>query len=248
MPHNLLFKIENTIKDLTTQGSKSLVVFDLDSTLFDVSPRLQQIIVDFAALEENQKKFPSQIAKFHHVKTTPSDWGIKLALQRAGINDEHPEFHSTIMQFWIEKFFSNHYLHFDQPIPGAVDYVNAIAEAGADIVYLTGRDIERMAIGSEEVLKKWGLPLNHKATLQLKPHKSMDDAEFKTDWFIEAQKKSYSKIYFFENEPVILHRMAEKCPGIECIFLDSTHSGKAHPPENLPRLMNFLRTRHPHTK
>jgi len=55
-----------------------------------------------------------------------------------------------------------------------------------------------MAIGSEEVLKKWGLPLNEKATLQLKPHKSMDDAEFKTDWFIEAQKNLIQKFTFLK--------------------------------------------------
>jgi len=51
------------------------------------------------------KKFPAQIAKFENVKTVPTDWGIKLALQRGGVDDEHPEFHSAIMQFWIERFF-----------------------------------------------------------------------------------------------------------------------------------------------
>jgi hypothetical protein len=245
MPHNLLTQIENNIQKLTAQGLRSLVVFDLDSTLFDVSPRLERILMDFAQKEEFLLKFPDQIAFFKNIKVLPTDWGIKAALVRAGLQEHFLDFQAEVTAFWLEHFFSNHYLQYDRPIDGAIEFVQSVAQAGADIAYLTGRDVARMGLGSEQILKKWGLPLNENSQLNLKPHKSMDDAEFKTDWFVEALSKSYQKIYFFENEPVILHRMAEKCPEVECIFLDSTHSGKAHPPENLPRLINFLKNRHP---
>src|SRR5690606_15584018 len=128
---------------------------------------------------------------------------------------------------------SNSYLHYDQPYEGAVDYVQALHQAGAHIIYLTGRDVERMGEGSVEVLKKWNFPMNDKAELVLKPHRSMDDAEFKSDWFIKACRIDFEKIYFFENEPVNLHKILKTCPQVEMIFFKSTHAGKAAPPENL---------------
>ncbi len=231
------------IQRISSQGSKCLVVFDLDSTLFDVSPRLERILLDFAAVPEFQKRFPQQVALFKDIKTHHTDWGINGALERAGVDDNHPEFKKTLMDFWHLHFFSNEYLHYDIPTEGAVEFVNEVAQAGAEIVYLTGRDVQRMGVGSEQVLRKWGLPLSDKAHLVLKPDKVMDDAEFKTDWFLEALSQSYERIYFFDNEPVILQLMASKCPQVESYFFVSTHSGKAHPPDNLPRLMNFLRSK-----
>ncbi|HWU42685.1 MAG TPA: HAD family hydrolase, partial [Bdellovibrio sp.] len=185
------------IQSLSSQGLKCLVVFDLDSTLFDVSPRLERILLDFAEEPEFQKKFPEQVALFKNIKTLHTDWGITGALKRAGLDGHHPEFQEAVTDYWHSRFFSSHYLQFDRPTEGAVEFVSAVARAHADIVYLTGRDVQRMGVGSEDVLRKWGLPLNEKARLVLKPHKSLDDADFKTDWFVDARKHSYEKIYFF---------------------------------------------------
>lgn len=226
MVQNLIVQIETDIASSTTMGLRSLVVFDLDSTLFDVSPRLEKILLDFAANEEFKKLFPDQIALFDQIKTHPKDWGIRAALSRVGLDGDNLEFQKAVTTFWLQHFFSNHYLQYDQPMPGAIAFVQAVEKAGAEIAYLTGRDKERMGTGSRETLLKWGLPLNQTSELALKPHKSMDDAEFKTNWFIETRKRSFDKIYFFENEPVILHAMADSCPEVKCIFLDSTHSGK----------------------
>lgn len=237
MLENLLAELQH----MTSAGEKALVVFDLDSTLFDVSPRIERILFDFAAEPEFQKAFPKQVAQFKDIRTLHTDWGITDALKRIGLDDEHPEFQTAVKDYWHKHFFSNDYLKYDRPTEGAVEFVQKVAQTGAEIVYLTGRDVQRMGVGSEEVLRQWGLPLNANAKLVLKPHKSMDDAEFKTDWFIEARNRDYAHIWFFDNEPVILHLMADKCPEVTSIFFDSTHSGKAHPPENLPRIMNFLR-------
>lgn len=236
MLEQILFKIQ----ELSHQGQKSLAVFDLDSTLFDVSPRLERILLDFAASPLNQRRFPEQVALFKNIKTLRSDWGIQGALQRVGLDGHHPEFQKAIHDYWQKNFFSNHYLQFDSIYDGALDFVVAIDEAGAEIAYLTGRDVERMGVGSQDVLKQWGFPLHERASLVLKPHKSMDDAQFKTDYFIEANKRNYSKIYFFENEPVNLVHLSQNCPNVEMIFFESTHAGKAAPPEDIPRIMNFL--------
>ncbi len=238
----LLSQILSQITEINRQGQKSLVVFDLDSTLFDVSPRLERILLDFAAIPENKKLFPEQVALFKHIKTLRSDWGITGALMRAGLDGHHPEFQQAVKDFWYENFFSSHYLQYDLPYEGAIDYVKAVSKASAHIAYLTGRDIERMGTGTEEVLKQWDLPLFlGQADLVLKPQKSMDDAQFKADWFLDVKANGgYEKIYFFENEPVNICLLQEKCPDIEIIFLDTTHAGKAEVSVDIPRIMNFL--------
>lgn len=236
----MLEQILVNIQDLSHQGKNSLVVFDLDSTLFDVSPRLEKILLDFAASPLNQKRFPEQVALLRNIKTLRSDWGIVGALTRAGLDGHHQDFQDAVRAYWQKSFFSNHYLQFDEPYEGAVEFVNAVSQAGAQVAYLTGRDVERMGGSSGEVLEQWGFPLNEHAELVLKPHRSMDDAQFKTDWFIAAEKKNYETIYFFENEPVNLVHLAQYCPKVQMIFFESTHAGKAEPPEDLPRIMNFL--------
>lgn len=238
-PH-MLEQILSHIQTLTSQGQKSLAVFDLDSTLFDVSPRLERILLDFAAFPINQKKFPAQVALLKQIKVLRQDWGIAGALGRVGLDDQHPEFQEAVRAYWQKNFFSNHYLQFDDLYDGALDFVQSCQRAGADIAYLTGRDVERMGPGSLEVLQAWNFPLNEKAQLVLKPHRSMDDAQFKTDYFIEADKQGFEKIYFFENEPVNLVHLSQFCPHVEMIFFDSTHAGKAQPPENIPSIMSFL--------
>jgi hypothetical protein len=236
----LLKQILKNTQEAHHRGEKTLAVFDLDSTLFDVSPRLEKILMDFADLPESQRRFPEQVKLFKKIKMLRQDWGITEALQRAGLDGHHPEFQEAVHDYWHQNFFSNHYLQYDQPYEGAVEYVQSLQKAGAKIVYLTGRDVARMGVGSPEILKKWEFPLNDNAELVLKPHLSMNDAQFKSDWFLEQEEHGYHKIYFFENEPVNLDLLLTTAPHVEMIFFDSTHSRKSNPPQNIPAIVNFL--------
>jgi hypothetical protein len=229
------------IDELQSQGQNCLAVFDLDSTLFDVSPRLQRILLDFAADPAHQKKFPEQIRLFKGIQTERKDWGIKNALERAGLDGHPSEFQEAIRDFWHQRFFANEYLQYDLPYDGAVEYVNAVANRGAEVVYLTGRDVARMGGGSALTLKKWGFPLDDLQTqLVLKPHKDLDDAEFKTGWFAGVPEGKFADIWFFENEPVNIHHLRHELPHVKVIFFESTHAGKAAPPVDLPAIMHFL--------
>ena len=154
LSHNLQQSLTEA-KSISQKQGKSLAVFDLDSTLFDVSPRLLRILHDFANLESTKKNFPEASQIMMGIEMKKTDWGIRNALIRAGLDHQHPDFHMHLKSFWEEKFFSNHYLQYDLPYEGAVEFVNNIAKAGAEIVYLTGRDVARMGTGSNEILKKW---------------------------------------------------------------------------------------------
>lgn len=238
---HLLRQILVKIEEFQNQGLRSLAVFDIDSTLFDVSPRVERIIQDFASEPEFKGKFPEQVQILRDIRTYRKDWGFKNALERAGLDGKHPELQAALHDYWYERFFSNEYLQYDLPYDGAVEYVNTVANLGAEIVYLTGRDITRMGSGSALTLKQAGFPLDdHQSRLVLKPHKSMDDAEFKTDWFACLPNQKYADVWFFENEPVNIHHLRQRLPQVNVVFFQSTHAGKAPDPEDIPRIMHYL--------
>ena len=244
--------LENLIENLKLELQKKrpvLAVFDLDSTLFDVSPRIQKILEDLRDLPETQKTFPEIVPHLKDVKTHRADWGIKAALLRAfeKITPPPKNFHHHAREFWAKHFFSNEYLHFDHPVEGAVEFVNLLHGLGVEIAYLTGRDWDRMGPGTVEVLKKWNFPTPDDSTLRspvrlaMKPIQGSDDSLYKCGWFESIKPHTYSRILFFENEPKILHSVRENHPEIEIFFMKTTHSGKAEPDQDWMTLPHFLR-------
>jgi len=231
--HSKLNEIIKISRELCAQNLRSLAVFDLDSTLFNVSTRTRQILNEFAEAY-NQPALKS-------VEVKMEDWGIKEAVFRAGYTiEKDQELLKNLRDFWRDRFFSNDYIHYDVPYAGAVAYVLELAETGCEIKYLTGRDQQRMGKGSEEVLKKWGFPCE-KGQLILKPERTLDDELFKNDWFLALERKPYSKIYFFENEPVNINAVAKSCPEVEIIFIETTHARKQEVTLPLLRIKHFGR-------
>jgi hypothetical protein len=234
--------LQQALSELSSEGfsgRKATAVFDLDSTLFDVTPRLRQILHDFAAHPQFQVRFPESCALLKNAEVHHKDWGIKQALIRAGLDGHHPDFHKAVKEFWIQSFFSNEYLHFDQPYPGAIEFVNSVQKTGAEIVYLTGRDIPRQGIGTAEVLKKWGFPIQPpQCRMVLKPQAGLDDAEFKEAFFRQYPKTQ--SIWLFENEPVNVNRIRQHHPHVKLVFVDSVHAGKENPPEDVPQILHFI--------
>lgn len=218
-----------------------LAVFDLDSTLFDVGPRLQKVLLDFASVPQHQMDFAHYMPYFQKLSVEPQDWGLKSVLHRIGLKEADINFQMTLKKFWREKFFSNPYLEYDIPYDGAVEFTQQIYQLGCKIVYLTGRDVLRMGKGSLNVLKKWNFPIEIPDTeLVLKPKQGMDDAEFKRDWFSQIIREDYTHIWFFENEPANIHLVRKDFPDVEVLFFASTHSGKAEPPLDIEHIMHFL--------
>ncbi len=213
---------------LNADSVRTICVFDLDSTLFNVAPRTEQILKEFADAEKKPDLFK--------IKVHPKDWGLKEILIREGYDlsqksTENLILHQKLISFWTEKFFTNQYLHFDTPYLGAVHFVQTLFENKIDIHYLTGRDIARLGQGTREVLLKWGFPIKSDQHLHLKPHKDMDDHKFKLDWVVDfkktsSEKNDHQKIYFFENEPVNINAIGKAVPDLEIVYLDTTHSRK----------------------
>jgi hypothetical protein len=231
--------LEKIIKSSLLHSKDALMVFDLDSTLFDVSPRLEKIMKDFANQPEILTKFSSSAKKLSSIQFLPTDWGIKGAFLRTNLDKEPAEFLEKAKQFWHNNFFSDHYLKFDTAFEQAAEFIQTLQSAGSHIAYLTGRDTHRMGKGSIEKLKADNFPINDTATLHLKPQAGDDDGDFKLRWFKETSEKKYKEIWFVENEPVNLHLVMNHLPHINCIFFESTHAGKKSPPTSIPRIKDF---------
>lgn len=232
IPTNLS-EILNISREYAAQNMRILAVFDLDSTLFNVSTRTQKILSEYAELHDEDR--------LRNIEVRHEDWGIKEAVLRAGLNLESDlELLKNLREFWSKRFFTSEYLHYDVPYMGAISFVQELAETGCEINYLTGRDQTRMYKGTLEVLKKWGFPSEEKK-LFLKPEKEQDDELFKESWFKNLNHSLYKKIFFFENEPVNVNAILSSSPEVEIIFLDTTHARKQEVTDPIKRIKNFSR-------
>ncbi len=222
---------------LDDSNEQSLFIFDLDSTLFDVSPRIEAIIHQFASQASVQKRFPDCAKKLIKSKILPSDWGIYEALKRAGIKNK--TFVKELELYWEKLFFSNEFLKYDKPFPGSVEFINSIAQKKGFIIYLTGRVLTTMQKGTLDSLAHWGFPLA-KAQIMLKPNITIKDFDFKKEALNQLHLKHDQTIWFFENEPININMTLRFFPTIYCVLIESTHCGKETVPSHVPRIKNFL--------
>lgn len=236
----VLNRILREAEQCARDGGRFLAVFDLDSTLFDLTLRVSKIIDAFAEDPKWREKYPIECKILEEMQVHRTDWGIAEALIRAGLHEsDHPAFYRDLHDFWAKCFFSDDYLHHDEPLPGAVDFVKDLRTRGAEIMYLTGRDVPRMFKGTEQSLRDRGFPVGLQGVhLILKPVARMDDAEFKRDVLRDALR-DYQRIWLFENEPVNLNLVARDLPQIGLVYIVSTHSGREECAAELARIEHF---------
>lgn len=207
-------------------AGRSLAVFDLDSTLYDLTLRVTAILDRFARDPDVCARHPDACRLLKDVEIRRTDWGLTEPLGRIGISKKtHKDFVDEVQAAWARGFFSNDFLDRDFPLPGAVDFVKRCLESGADVIYLTGRDTTRMGEGTVKSLRECGFPLDDvRAKLWLKPERELDDAEFKADVMADLVKK-YSPVWLFENEPVNINAVVKRVPEVRIVFIDTCHSG-----------------------
>lgn len=218
--------------------SKVAVIFDLDSTLFSVGPRTQAILRRLAEEENFRSQYETVAEWLKGVEVKASDWGIKALIERHSVSGPVEMFHA-IRDFWKRHFFSSDFLHHDEIYPLANDYVRHLKDLGAEIFYLTGRPEQSMRSGTVAALTKWNFPLDSHTHLLMKPTETEADEHFKTST-LKKMTPQFNHIWFFENEPLIIHEVRAALPQINIVYVDTIHSGKATPPDDLPRIgMSF---------
>lgn len=203
----------------------AVVVFDLDGTLMDNRPRTAVILQELAV--ELRREAHSSAEVLAAARSEELAYLLSDSLQRLGV--EHPDLVARAESFWRERFFSDHYLKHDIAVAGAVGFARACYEAGAIIVYFTGRDLPLMGIGSFQSLRDLGFPIGIVGTeLVCKPDAKVPDEAFKREEGPKLARVGHV-VAAFDNEPGNCNAFLEMCPGADVVFVDTQHLPGAPP-------------------
>ncbi len=241
----VLQKVKEANRHRIDRGGKPVkVVFDLDSTIFDVKPRSLRILKEFA-LSKEARSISTEMAEwsltlpaFRLLYTLEESARENAAPAEEGVRQQYLQ---AAFRFWMKRFFTNEYLAIDQPTLGAVEYVNRIVDAGAIAVYLTGRDWPGMGKGTRSMLEQNGFPI-HKSCSELfmKPNFQMDDAEYKDEALRDLRSTS-DTVALFDNEPANFHVFEKNFPEAWLVLLHSNCSQKeAKPVKRIYKIDSFL--------
>ncbi len=199
-------------------GRTPVVVFDLDGTLFDNGPRTWQILVDFAehqgdsALRRTLDEMPR----------TGLPYLLRDTLGRTGSHDD--AFMARCTAFWRDRFFTDEYQRYDEPVPGAVAFARACFDVGATLVYLSGRDAPGMLVGVTASLRQHGFPVGLAHTcIVLKHDFDTPDLDFKKDAlkFIDSLG---TVVASFDNEPANCNLFIARWPEATVGLVETHHA------------------------
>jgi hypothetical protein len=202
-----------------------VVVFDLDGTLMDNRPRTALILRELAAELRAEAHSAAELL----AAAEPERLAYLLAESLKQLGLEHPEVLTRAEVFWRERFFSDAYLKHDVAIAGAVEFARRCYDAGAVLVYFTGRDLPYMSLGSFQSLRDLGFPIGVVGTeLVLKPDAKIPDEAFKRE---EGPKiaRIGKIVAAFDNEPGNCNAFLEMVPDAEVVFVDTQHLPGAPP-------------------
>lgn len=232
-----LVEVADRVREESKRGPVA-VVFDLDSTLFSVSPRTEAILRALAADPQFATDFALEAEVLRDIEVRPTDWGVRQALERRTgprPTGAIPPVFLRVRDFWRENFFSNAYLDHDTIYPSADEYVRRLRSLGAEIFYLTGRGERAMREGTLRGLAKHGFPLVSESHLIMKPSDVVTDESFKAVVLKDLQPR-FDHVWLFENEPLIIEHVRRDVPLVKIVFMDSVHAGRAEAPSSLPRI------------
>jgi predicted secreted acid phosphatase len=242
----VLDQIKTKVLNEVQNGKTPVVVFDLDSTLFDVSHRSFQILTEWLKHPESHT-YSETVEVLNRLQPTEMKYSLEDVWNGRKIPMDQDPYSGHLKMakgFWRKRFFSNHYTQYDQPMPGAIDYVNQLHRLGAHITYLTGRDAPLMAFGTYDQLAHHGLPIEVDRTrLILKPKRHIDDLVFKTG-VASLMMELGPVVASFENEPKNLVAMAnvfnKSNPETLNVFIETVSSDHPAPEgQGLYRIQNF---------
>ncbi len=221
LPHqtDVLASVLDRIASWTSQvGARTPVaVFDLDATLYDNRPRTLEILMEYR--EEVLDDEPDVAAALATLTTDHVHYLLSDTLRDTGIT--HAGLVASITRYWHDRFFTDDYLAHDAPMDGAAEYVRACHEAGAIVVYLTGRDVPGMFLGTVASLRDCGFPIAVAGTeLVLKPDANLPDEAFKRG-ALPTLDRLGDLVTFFDNEPANCNLAKSMYPDARVVLLET---------------------------
>jgi len=198
------------------RGQRPVVLFDLDGTLYDNRPRTLRILHAFAA----------QLPKEHsaHARTlralNAADLLYRLD-ETLGPRGVPAEIIAQAQAAWSARFFTDAACADDVPLAGSVAFARDCWDAGATLVYLTGRDIPGMLLGTTRTLRDDGFPIGvPRVELVMKPTFEEPDADFKHRLLAPLGDLGHV-VASFDNEPGNCNLFRAQWPDAFTVFLDT---------------------------
>jgi len=215
--------LERALERARGKGPKGLLVFDLDSTLFDNRPRQARILREFG--EQRGVEALRQCQAYHFV----SGWDLKAATVACGVAPGEAEaLYRELKAFWAGVFFTSEYCRDDIETVGSPRFLAACRKTGAHIVYVTGRH-EEMREGTVACLSKCDMPVpGELVTLMMKPRLEESDDEYKRVSH-QALESMGEVVAAFDNEPTHVADYAQRFPGALAVHLATDNSGREVP-------------------
>lgn len=202
-------------------GPSGVLVFDLDSTVFDNRPRQARILRELGA--ERQNAALSRCGVEHW----SSGWDLKAAMISCGMTPADAEaLYKDAKAYWGSRFFTSEYCIDDVEVPGAPEYLKACVGTGAQVAYVTGRH-EEMRQGTVACLEKCKMPVpgGKNVHLIMKPTLRESDDTWKR--VAHAKIEGLGQlIAAFDNEPTHANDYAERFPKAVVVHLATDHSGR----------------------
>ena len=196
-----------------------VVVFDLDGTLMDNRPRTLAILQELA--HELRAEAHSAAEVLAAARAEELAYLLGDSLRRLGV--EHPELVDRAERFWRDRFFTDDYLRHDTAVEGAVELAQACYEAGATLVYFTGRDLPYMAVGSFRSLRDLGFPIGVAGTqLVCKSDAKIPDEAFKRDEGRKLERVG-TVVAAFDNEAANCNTFVDLCPEADVVLVDTQY-------------------------
>jgi len=228
--------LDQTLEAARAAGSKGVVVFDLDSTVFDNRPRQAKILGEWAATKG--------VAELASVAPSNFDgWDLRVAMVNAGLKPERAaELFPDAKTFWRERFFTSAYCVLDVGVAGAREFLTQVGETGAQIAYVTGRD-EAMRQGTVEGMKNLGFPVpdGKSVHLVMKPEPKEEDDAWKRR-ATEQLRPVGRVIAGFDNEPAHANIYKAAFPDALVVHLDTDDSARPIAlAEHVPSILDFVR-------
>lgn len=196
-----------------------VVVFDLDGTLMDNRPRTKTILAELAAELRAEAHSAAELIGSARIENVA--YMLAETLRLIGV--DHPEIVSRAEEYWRQRFFSDDYLKHDTAVDGGVTFARACYEAGATLVYFTGRDLPLMSLGSFGSLRDLGFPIGVVGTeLVCKSDAKIPDERFKREEGPKIRRIG-QVVATFDNEPGNCNAFSELFPDADNVFVDTQH-------------------------
>ena len=236
-----LSAVVDRVRELAGRGSRPVVLLDLDDTLLSTTRRHARILREFAGESDVMTRWPDAAACLSVLEPPPHAYSVVDIAKSARVDDS--QLLERLRGYWFERFFRSEYVLEDAPVPGAPEFCRSLAEAGAMLAYVTGRD-EQMRPGTELSLGQKGFPIPGRgdARLVLKPRFDTPDLQFKSEALNRVAEWG-PVAAGFENEPAHINLFADRFPEGRHILVQTKHSGKPIDPHPVVgRIRDFLLT------